>query len=257
MQEQPSGGACSRCSPDIFRRDAETLDWLAGHRFSGAIEGYAEGELYFPGSPVLTVVGSFAEAVLLETLALSVLIHDSAIASAAARMVCAAADRACIEMGSRRTHEETAVDAARAAYLAGFCDVQSGHGGSVRRTHDRYERARLHPPSRRREHGVRRTGHATSRAGRKYAVRRHGPGGLMTAEIVGTSGPPPAQAGDRGLQVPLLAEGRRTGTGGSAQLRLEAAREHHRRVMTSLPPAGQQLSRGEPAIDTEFVQMPV
>ncbi len=100
--------------------DSDTCGWLADYRFGGEIVGYAEGELYFPGSPVLTVEGTFAEAVLLETLALSVLNHDSAVASAAARMVVAADGHPCIEMGSRRTHEEAAIHAARAAYLAGF-----------------------------------------------------------------------------------------------------------------------------------------
>jgi nicotinate phosphoribosyltransferase len=100
--------------------DDETLSWLADYRFSGDIDGYAEGELYFPGSPILTIRGTFAEAVMLETLALSVLNHDSAIASAAARMVTAAGSRPIIEMGSRRTHEEAAVAASRAAYLAGL-----------------------------------------------------------------------------------------------------------------------------------------
>jgi nicotinate phosphoribosyltransferase len=100
--------------------DAGTLDWLADYRFSGDIDGYPEGELYFPGSPVLTVSGTFADAVLLETLSLSILNHDSAVASAAARMVTAAAGRPIIEMGSRRTHEAAAVAAARATYLAGF-----------------------------------------------------------------------------------------------------------------------------------------
>lgn len=100
--------------------DRSTLDWLADYRFSGEVDGYPEGELYFPGSPILTVRGTFADAVVLETLALSILNHDSAIASAAARMVTAAAGRPLIEMGSRRTHEAAAVAAARAAYLAGF-----------------------------------------------------------------------------------------------------------------------------------------
>ncbi|MGB9279068.1 MAG: nicotinate phosphoribosyltransferase [Pseudonocardiaceae bacterium] len=100
--------------------DARTLGWLAGYRFRGDIDGYPEGELYFPGSPVLTVTGSFAEAVMLETLVLSVLNHDSAVASAAARMAGAAGQRPLVEMGSRRTHEEAAVAAARAAYLGGF-----------------------------------------------------------------------------------------------------------------------------------------
>ncbi|WFE27031.1 nicotinate phosphoribosyltransferase [Solwaraspora sp. WMMD791] len=100
--------------------DAETARWLADYRFTGDIDGYAEGELFFPNSPILTVSGTFAECVLLETLVLSVLNHDCAVAAAAARSVTAARGRAVIEMGSRRTHEQAAVAAARAAYLAGF-----------------------------------------------------------------------------------------------------------------------------------------
>jgi nicotinate phosphoribosyltransferase len=100
--------------------DPATLDYLREYRFRGDIDGYAEGELYFPGSPVLSVTGTFAECVLLETLALSILNHDTAVASAAARMVSAADGRPLIEMGSRRTHEQAAVASARAAYIAGF-----------------------------------------------------------------------------------------------------------------------------------------
>ncbi len=100
--------------------DGRTAAHLTGWRFGGDVDGYAEGDLYFPGSPVLTVSGTFADAVLMETLVLSVLNHDCAIASAAARMVSAASARPIIEMGSRRTHEQAAVASARAAYLAGF-----------------------------------------------------------------------------------------------------------------------------------------
>ncbi|HEV2450407.1 MAG TPA: nicotinate phosphoribosyltransferase [Streptosporangiaceae bacterium] len=100
--------------------DEPTLDYLRNYRFSGQIWGYAEGDCYFPGSPILVVEASFAEAVLLETLTLSILNHDSAIASAASRMVTAAAGRPLIEMGSRRTHEYAAVASARASYIAGF-----------------------------------------------------------------------------------------------------------------------------------------
>lgn len=108
---------------DLRRRDVvdeTTLEWLANYRFSGSIYGYAEGECYFPGSPLLIVEAPFAEGVVLETLALSILNHDSAIAAAASRMTTAADGRPCIEMGSRRTHEQAAVAAARAAYIAGF-----------------------------------------------------------------------------------------------------------------------------------------
>ena len=100
--------------------DRRTLDWLADYRFGGELWGYPEGEVFFPFSPVLVVESTFAEGVLLETLLLSVLNHDCAIASAASRMTWAAGDRRCIEMGTRRTHEAAAVAAARAAYVAGF-----------------------------------------------------------------------------------------------------------------------------------------
>ncbi|MGW0891316.1 nicotinate phosphoribosyltransferase [Saccharopolyspora sp. NPDC002578] len=109
--------------------DETTLAWLRDYRFRGDVDGYPEGELYFPGSPLLTVRGTFAEAVLLETVLLSIMNHDSAIAAAAARMVSAANGRRIIEMGSRRTHEESAVAAARAAYLAGFTATSNLEAG--------------------------------------------------------------------------------------------------------------------------------
>jgi nicotinate phosphoribosyltransferase len=110
--------------------DPVTLRWLGDYRFSGDIWGYAEGETYLPGSPVLSIEASFAEAVLLETLVLSALNHDSAVAAAASRMTSAAAGRPCLEMGSRRTHEEAAVAAARAAYLAGFVGTSNLAAGA-------------------------------------------------------------------------------------------------------------------------------
>jgi nicotinate phosphoribosyltransferase len=100
--------------------DQPTARYLAAYRFGGSIDAYREGDIYFPFSPVLTVSGTFAECVVLETLVLSILNHDTAVASAAARMVSAAGGRTLLEMGSRRTHEAAAVAAARAAYVAGF-----------------------------------------------------------------------------------------------------------------------------------------
>jgi nicotinate phosphoribosyltransferase len=129
-----AGAARALDAIDDFRFDTDTLDflrehgvvdgptseWLATYRFTGDIWGYPEGEAYFPGSPLLVVEGSFAECVVLETVLLSVYNHDSAIASAASRMTNAASGRPCLEMGSRRTHEQAAIAAARAAYIAGF-----------------------------------------------------------------------------------------------------------------------------------------
>jgi nicotinate phosphoribosyltransferase len=120
---------------DALRRhqvvDAPTLEWLSTYRFRGDISGYAEGEVYLPYSPLMTVEASFAEAVVLETLLLSILNHDSAIASAASRMTSAAHGRPCIEMGSRRTHEQAAVAAARAAYIAGFASTSNLAAGET------------------------------------------------------------------------------------------------------------------------------
>jgi nicotinate phosphoribosyltransferase len=106
-----------------------TLDWLADYAFRGSIWGYQEGEAYFPGSPLLTVDGTFAECVILETLILSVLNYDSSVASAAARMVSVSLGRPLAEMGSRRTGEYSAVAAARAAYIAGFASTSNLEAG--------------------------------------------------------------------------------------------------------------------------------
>ncbi len=112
---------------DFLRRvvDERTLAFLADYRFSGDVYGYREGEAFFPGSPIMVVESTFAEAVLLETVILSILNHDCAIASAASRMAHAAGDRPLIEMGSRRTHEVAAVAAARSAYLCGFASTSN------------------------------------------------------------------------------------------------------------------------------------
>lgn len=106
-----------------------TLEWLAAYRFSGTIRGYREGEPFFPGSPILTVEGTFAEAVLLETIVLSILNGDSAVAAAGARMVSAAQGRPLLEAGSRRTGERSAPAAARMAHLVGFSGTSNLEAG--------------------------------------------------------------------------------------------------------------------------------
>lgn len=116
-----------------FRFGTDELEWLAGHgftdrllaflaefRFSGDIRGHREGEVFMADTPVLVVDAPYAAGQLLETLVLSVLNHDSAVAAAAARCHEVAAGRSLIEMGSRRSHEQAAVDAARATWLTGF-----------------------------------------------------------------------------------------------------------------------------------------
>lgn len=110
--------------------DEATVNYLRDYKFRGIIVGQPEGSLYFPNTPILTVIGTFADCVLLETLLLSIMNHDSAVMSAASRMVTAAEGMPMIEMGSRRTSETSAIAAARAAYIAGFnatSNLQAGH----------------------------------------------------------------------------------------------------------------------------------
>lgn len=106
-----------------------TLEWLSTYSFTGDVYGYREGECYFPYSPILTVSGTFAETCILETVILSILNHDSAVATAASRMTIAAHGRPCAEFGARRTHEIAAIHAARATVIAGFAgtsDLEAG-----------------------------------------------------------------------------------------------------------------------------------
>ena len=108
---------------------SRAMEWLRDYRFGGDIHAYPEGELYTAGSPVLTVCGTFGEAVLLETMVLSILNYDSAVASAASLISDAAGDKPVIEMGSRRIDPEAAVAAARAAYIGGLASTSNLEAG--------------------------------------------------------------------------------------------------------------------------------
>ena len=108
-----------------------TAAWLSSFAFAGRIDAYGDGELYFPGSPVVVVSGSYGEALILETLLLSILNHDSAVASAASRIrVAAGPTKKLLELGGRRTHESAAISASLAAYIVGFdatSNLAAGH----------------------------------------------------------------------------------------------------------------------------------
>jgi nicotinate phosphoribosyltransferase len=117
-----------------FRFDEDELAWLvsegvvrpatarhlAAWRFGGDLEACAEGEVWHPRTPLVQVRSTFGDGVLLETLLLSCLNGDSAVAAAAARIRTAAGGARLIEMGSRRAHEQAAVANARTAWVCGF-----------------------------------------------------------------------------------------------------------------------------------------
>ena len=129
--------------------------FLADYRFRGDVDGYPEGELYFPHSPLLTVTGTFADAVVLETLVLSILNHDAAVA------VGRRPD------GDRRPGPADHRDGLAAHARAGRgrrrprrlpgrlrLDVEPGRAARVRHPDRRHRRARVHPAARRRGGGV-------------------------------------------------------------------------------------------------------
>jgi nicotinate phosphoribosyltransferase len=133
-----------------LRFSAEELAWLSRDRvlgpalakpavrdaferfaFRGRVLAVPEGRLCFPGEPIVRVEGTLAEAQLVETLLLSIVNHDARVASKCARVTTAAQGRPVFEFGSRRTHERAAVDAARAAYVAGFAGTSNEAAGFV------------------------------------------------------------------------------------------------------------------------------
>ncbi|UTT67686.1 nicotinate phosphoribosyltransferase [Janibacter sp. CX7] len=354
--------------------DEDTLGFLADYRFDGDVWGYAEGETYFPYSPVLVVESDFAHGVILETVILSILNHDSAVASAASRMTGAAGSRPVIEMGSRRTHDEAAVAAARAAYIAGFSstsNLEAGrrHGvptggtaahaftllhesereafeaqvaslgagttllvdtydvtegvrtavevagtslGGVRLDSgdlvvqasevreqldalgatetkivvtsdlDEYAIAALaaapvdtygvgtrvvtgsgHPTAsmvyklvaREDDEGrmigvAKKSKDKQSVGGRKYALRRRNPLGVVEAEVLGIGEQPVGDADDRDLLVRLVKGGEVVGREHAS---LEGARARHEASVAELPRSAHQLSQGQPAVETVFL----
>ena len=119
----------ARLAADPFFRSAlerpKVRALFEGFRFRGRVHAVPEGRICFPGEPLIRVEGTLAEAQLVETLLLSIVNHDTRIASKCARIVQAAAGRPVYEFGSRRTHELAAVDAARAAFVAGFAGTSN------------------------------------------------------------------------------------------------------------------------------------
>ena len=100
-------------------------------RFTGDVWAVPEGTPVFPPAPLLRVTAPLAQAQIVETALLSIVMFQTGVASKAARVVQAAAGRSVIEFGSRRAHGmEAACLAARAAFIAG-CDatsnVEAGH----------------------------------------------------------------------------------------------------------------------------------
>ena len=106
------------------------LERLQGFRFTGELRAVAEGTAVFPPAPLLQVIAPLPEAQIVETFALNQVSFATLIASKAARAVIAAEGRPVVEFGGRRAHGTDAlVQAARAAYIAGFAATSSLEAG--------------------------------------------------------------------------------------------------------------------------------
>lgn len=105
------------------------VDYLRTFRFRGSVSAVSEGTVVFGGEPMIQVSGSIVEAQLVETFLLSAVNHATMIASKAARVVRAAGDAGVLEFGTRRTHPDAALTAARAAYLVGFVGTSNVEAG--------------------------------------------------------------------------------------------------------------------------------
>ncbi len=109
---------------------AEVREALLGLRFTGDVWAMPEGTVAFAGEPLVRVEAPLWQAQLVETSLLSALNHATMIASKAARIVAAAAGAGVLEFGTRRTHDEAAVDAARAAYVGGCLGTSNVEAGA-------------------------------------------------------------------------------------------------------------------------------
>ncbi|WP_287371624.1 nicotinate phosphoribosyltransferase [Oceanithermus sp.] len=109
------------------------LDYLAGFRFTGEVWAVREGELVFPGEPILYVRAPRIEAQIVETYLLNVVNFHTLIASKAARVRLAAGfDASVVDFSPRRDHgPEAALGVAYASYLAGLDGTSNVEAGRL------------------------------------------------------------------------------------------------------------------------------
>ncbi len=121
-----------RSLPELSGASSDFFDtYLPGLQFTGDVWAVLEGVPVFAGEPILRVTAPLAEAQLVETALLSIVLFQTLVASKAVRVVEAAAGRSVVEFGGRRAHgPEAALHAARAAYLAGCQATSNVEAGS-------------------------------------------------------------------------------------------------------------------------------
>lgn len=117
------------------------LQWLRDFRFTGNVDAVAEGDLVFPGEPLLRIRASLPQAQLVESALLNILNFQTLIATKAARISVASKRGTILEFGLRRAQGiDGSLSASRAAYVGGCAatsNTLAGHkfGIPVKGTH--------------------------------------------------------------------------------------------------------------------------
>jgi nicotinate phosphoribosyltransferase len=107
-------------------------EYLREFRFTGDLDAVPEGTAVFPNEPLLQVRGPLIEAQMVETFLLSVINHQTLIATKAARVVEAAARKGVVDFGARRAHGfDAAIYGARAAAIGGCIGTSNVLAGQV------------------------------------------------------------------------------------------------------------------------------
>lgn len=112
--------------------DADFLEYLSTFRFSGDIYAIPEGTVVFPREPLIKVIAPIMEAQLIETAILTIVNHQSLIATKASRVVYAAKGEDVMEFGLRRAQgPDAGVYGARAAVIGGCVGTSNVLAGQL------------------------------------------------------------------------------------------------------------------------------
>ena len=110
--------------------DNAFLKQLRNFQFTGDVWAPPEGTVVYEHEPLIQVIAPLPQAQIVETAMINQIAYPTLVASKAARTVDAAAGRPVIEFGGRRAHgSEAAIEASRAAYIAGFDATSSIEAG--------------------------------------------------------------------------------------------------------------------------------
>ncbi len=101
--------------------DNDFIEYLRNLKLKLSIYSVKEGTPVFAHEPVMTVIGSYLEAQLIESFILQAINYSSLVATKASRIFQIDKSKSYLEFGTRRAHgSDASVEGARAAYLAGF-----------------------------------------------------------------------------------------------------------------------------------------